>query len=453
MTDRGQRADDIWWPELGEDAPALLAEGAPFGRELLRAAAGLSALARGGAAGVTAPDRAVIFAAALWALSSNGQVVLAATPDERSREALRADLPELRVLLSKEPGAILAELTRHAPEAAEQGEARSLPASEGDDRVWMRLLTGGSTGRPKLFGKTVGNLLGEVALWRTRLAVTPDDVVLATVSPLHIYGLIHSVLLPLWGGCRVVRETPFLPGDVERLALRYGATILVSSPAHLRAIQRSQIRLPRLRWVLSSGSSLPQDTAAALGSLLDAPVVEIYGSTESGAVACRCRTLGERSFSALPQVRCLIEGGGLLVRSPFVSPDAPVDVEGFFAMPDRVSPEGSGGFEVLGRQDDVVKIAGKRVDLSALDQRVRALGGVEDLALLAVRSDGLREVDIGVLVVSARAPTEIRALVHEALGAIVRPRWVQPVQSIPRTQTGKLDTAAARALLRSIPGE
>lgn len=441
--------------------PAPFAEGEPLRPALLSAAAGVSAGSRG-VVGVSTTDRAVIAAAVISARAFNHQLVLASTPDERSRMDLEAAVSGGPVLSGDDPEAILTRLARRAsgpggsgpggsgPEGALDDLAR--PSRSSQDQVWVRLLTGGSTGPPKMYSKTVGNLLGEVEFWCSKLAVSSDDVVLATVSPLHIYGLIHSVLVPLLGGCRVVRATPFLPGEVEDLAGRYGATILASAPAHLRAIQMSRVRLPRVRLVLSSGSMLPEGTAVSLERRLGAPVVEIYGSTESGAIACRCRAMGEEHFYPLSPVECTVRGEVLRVRSPFVSPGLATDLQGWYEMPDRVFSQGTSGFALAGRQDDIVKIGGKRVDLNDLERRVRALAHVEDVAVQAVPSDGAREVDIGILVVTTKGLPELRALVNEALGAIVRPRWVQSAQSIPRTQTGKLDPGAVLALLQPPPG-
>src|SRR5471032_2675982 len=53
---------------------------------------------------------------------------------------------------------------------------------------------------------------------------------------------------------------------------------------------------------------------------------------------------------------------------------------------DRIEMLGDGDFRHLGRLDDVVKVAGKRVALSDLQARLRTLAGVTDAAVFAVPS-------------------------------------------------------------------
>jgi len=259
--------------------------------------------------------------------------------------------------------------------------------------------------------------------------------------------LIHSVLLPLLGGARVVAETPFLPAEVERMVGQTRATILVSTPAHLRLLLAHGSSLGGLRLVLSSGSLLEEETSFAASAAWGAPVVEIYGSTESGAVATRCRSVGEDAFAPLPGVQARPDRGLLWVHSSFLAASLPLDSEGGYVLADRVSFEADGRFLLQGRSDDVVKISGKRVDLADLAGRVRALPAVRDVAVLAVRSAGVRQVDIGVLVVPGDEWSEVRGQVSAALRAIVRPRWVRQAGQVPRTAAGKLDRKAILALL------
>ena len=79
--------------------------------------------------------------------------------------------------------------------------AAAPPAPEAE---LLRIYTGGSTGAPQLWVKTARNMFGEGFALARHFAVTPNDCLVATVPPYHIYGLLFSVILPLVAGAAVI---------------------------------------------------------------------------------------------------------------------------------------------------------------------------------------------------------------------------------------------------------
>jgi acyl-CoA synthetase (AMP-forming)/AMP-acid ligase II len=82
----------------------------------------------------------------------------------------------------------------------------------------LTLCTSGSTGEPKRIQKTGAGLLAEVRDLAGIYQWHEKDVILSLVSPLHIYGLLHSFLLP-WFGRATVEFVSFQDGPVDPLTL------------------------------------------------------------------------------------------------------------------------------------------------------------------------------------------------------------------------------------------
>jgi len=309
------------------------------------------------------------------------------------------------------------------------------------------LQTGGTTGQPRLWGKTARNLLGEVVAHMRALQVGPGDHILATVPPHHIYGLLFSVLLPLYSGATVERVSPFFPREIAERIEKTSATILVSTPAHFRALAAAPLPRHRLRLVLSSGAPLPAGDAARFFAQTGHWPLEVYGSTETGGVAVRRQDVPDCAWAPLPGVTCRMDGEVLAVRSAHVSGDTPRDEEGFFRTADlaRIHPDGC--FDLLGRDDGVVKVGGQRVMLPEIEKALVAIEGVGGAVVLAVPSPSGRGQEIVALVASTRPADQI---LRELRGKLAPPSWprrLRCVDAIPTTPTGKRDRATILEIL------
>lgn len=317
------------------------------------------------------------------------------------------------------------------------------------ERPFLSLFTGGSTGKPKLWLKTPGNLFGEAFHLAAALPVGPADVILPTVGPRHIYGLLGSVLLPFVASARVLSRTCTFPREILAALRKEAATVLLSVPAHYRALGAAEPGRHTLRLALSSAAPLDPGDAALFLEKTGLAITEIYGSTETGGMAVR--KYGENHGSWRP-FACLdwkIVEDRLCVRSPFVSPDLPCDGDGFFMTADRVAGDGGNGFRVLGRVDHIVKVAGKRVDLEEIREKVLRIPGVTDAHIMALPLAGARQSEIVALVSSDRPAREVRAAVRSMEDPYSRPRRVRIVRAIPVLSNGKVDRQRIEQLLSS----
>ncbi len=338
------------------------------------------------------------------------------------------------------PARELPELMRAAPAGAPTPHARLLP----DAQVALIGHTSGSTGTPQAHRKPLRALWLSNAANHARLAAElgPHFNILATVPPQHMYGIELSVLLPLLGGCAVADAQPLLPADVAaELARLPSPRLLVSTPLHLRALLDAGVALP-CEAIASATAPLDAALARAVERHTGAPLIEVYGSTETCVVAAR-RTAREDWWTPYAGVVLQPQPDGVRVQAPQLP--APL------LLGDRMECAADGRFRLLGRVADLVEIAGKRASLADLTRRLRAVPGVEDAVLW--QQDAADAAGVHRLAALVVAPTcseaQLLAALRAGFDAAFLPRPLRCVPALPRNALGKLPRSALEALLRS----
>src|SRR4030066_482514 len=109
-------------------------------------------------------------------------------------------------------------------------------------------------------------------------------------------------------GTALSHAQPFYPADICRaLAAVPAPRGLVSSPVHLRALLGAGLALPEIAGVVSATAPLSAQLAQDIEARCNAPLMEIYGSTETGQIATRRSTLTTQ-WQLLPGIKLLVEG-------------------------------------------------------------------------------------------------------------------------------------------------
>jgi acyl-coenzyme A synthetase/AMP-(fatty) acid ligase len=327
------------------------------------------------------------------------------------------------------------------PLSMESDPAAILAVPEVEEaRTAAILFTSGSTGLPQPHYKCWGKLArsGRVEAERLGLAGRSHAIV-GTVPVQHSYGFESTFLLALHGGSPFWSGKPFFPQDVAAaLAAVPAPRMLVTTPFHLSALLASGLALPPIELLLSATAPLSAQVAAAAEERYGAPVLEIYGSTESGQLASR-RTTADSAWRLLPGI-ALEAAGEVTVASGG-------HVEGAVPLADVIELRPDGGFLLLGRQADLINIAGKRTSLAYLNHQIGAIPGVRDAAFFLPEeaADGLTR-----LCAFAVAPDLTRAQLQgelrRRLDAVFLPRPLVFVDALPRNSAGKLPRDALEAL-------
>lgn len=302
-----------------------------------------------------------------------------------------------------------------------------------DQRVAC-MYTSGSTGTPMPHYKTFGRLrlavlAGAERVWAA--AGAPCSVV-GTVPIRHMYGLESSVLLPIFGGGRMSTQIPFFPADIAAsLAEMPVPRLLVITPFHLRKLLEADIALPEIAVILSATAPLSVELAALARQQLGCPVLEIYGSTETGQVATR-ETDRESDWQTLRGISLEERDGEFwTVGEVYETPQMLNDTLELFS-PQR--------FRLVDRKANMINVAGKRSSLSFLNATLTGLPGVVDGVFCVPERSGNGEVERLAAFVVAPGLDRARILagLRQHIDSVFLPRHVVFVDTLPRDGNGKI---------------
>ncbi len=424
---------------FGPDGEVTLAELRRGSLQLARAMARLAGPDRPGMRWALCFDDSLLFTQALLACALGGyQAILPGHQRLAGLQALQAQFDGL-LTDGELPGAALAVPQLRLPLLVADDEREADGAALPPERLDLTLFSSGSTGEPKAIPKAWPQLEAELrvqmALWGERLV---DTRVLASVSHQHIYGLLFRILLPLALGRPFDRRSIDYP---EQLALQTAPWALIASPAFLSRLDPA-IPAAGCRLIVSSGGPLQPGDAHQAKLLLGQLPVEIFGSSETGGIGWRQRHQVQTPWTTLPGVEVRVGPDQcLLLRSPFLPTAEWLDCA------DRILMTGA-GFELLGRQDRVIKLEEKRISLDEVEARLQALAEVESAAVLPLQQ-GQRQILGAVLVLSEAGASRwaelgpgrfllaLRQQLRPWLEPVALPRSVRRVEQMPVNAQGK----------------
>jgi O-succinylbenzoic acid--CoA ligase len=294
-----------------------------------------------------------------------------------------------------------------------------LEVADGDALV---VATSGSTGEPKGVVLTHAAVAASAEATSRRLGVTGDDHWLACLPLNHVGGL-SVVTRALHTGTRLTVQPGFDAAAVEAS----GAT-LVSLVA--TALQR--VDPARFRVIVLGGSRPP--------AVRPANAVITYGMTETGSGVVYDRR-------PLDGVEMRVDAGEVALRCPMLlrcyrDGTDPKDADGWFATGDLGEIGADGLLTVHGRRDHLIITGGENVWPEPVEEILRALPSVRDIAIVGVTDPEWGQIVTAVVVATDPADppqlAQLRAAVRERLPAYCAPRRVVFEDQLPRTTLGKL---------------
>ena len=317
-----------------------------------------------------------------------------------------------------------------------------------DDLLVMIGFTSGSTGKSQAHAKRWHSLAASARLNSAaiRAALSLDATapisVIGTVPAHHMYGIELTVLLPLFAGMSVHGDRPLFPADVAAaLAQPARPRLLVSTPLHLRALAESGMNFPDIDLIVSATAPLDPALARLIESQLRAPLLEMFGSTETCVFATR-RTAKQDVWEIYEGIT--IETGADSTQVSAAWYERPQ------LLMDVLERRGDDGFVALGRNSDLIEVAGKRASLADITRRLCAVPGIEDAVAFQqdVAAAGVANRVAAIVVSRGVSAKEISVQLSAVLDAVFLPRPLVLVEKIPRDAVGKVSRAKLLELTR-----
>ncbi|MDB5986537.1 MAG: hypothetical protein JWR16_1590 [Nevskia sp.] len=419
------------------DSPMFWLQGLPVSRAGFAAsAAALAERLPNARYAINVCENRFAFATAFAAAIARGQTnLLPASSSPDALAALRSRYPDSYVLWDEAVrGGVL------VPRKPNGAALHEVPLIDGAHPAAL-VFTSGSTGQPQAHLKTWQSIHHSGSTVAARLFAAYGHVnIVATVPQQHMYGLETSIAVPLAAAHAISVERPVFPEDVRRaLAALPAPRVLVTTPVHIRALLGAATRLPALAAIISATAPLSSELAERAEIQFAAPVMEIYGSTETGSIASR-RTLEGPHWRLLDGMQLDNADG---VSRVCVIPGTEV-----VPLQDILEVDGD-GFRLLGRSGDMVKVGGKRASLADLTFKLQSIAGVIDAVVFQPEANDhtLVQRPVALVVAPGLSENEILTALGRLIDPVFLPRPLRKVDQLPRNTVGKLPRQALQQLL------
>ena len=365
-----------------------------------------------------------------------------------------------------------AEVERHSTEFP--------PVMRTGDDLFMLLFTSGTTGAPKGVPIPIRALLWFIVYMKYAVGLREDDAYWNVADPGWAYGLWFAVTGPLVMGCAThFYEGPFTAESTYSMLSKYGITRMLAAPTAYRMLAAAGIPQGldlHLRNACSAGEPLNPEVIRWLKEKLGCRVLDHYGQTEIGMVACNHHALqhpvieGSMGLS-MPGFRVVAlddEGrevgpgqiGQIALDRPasalfsfqgYLNQDTTSRSSSRYYLTGDWAEVGDGGhFTFVGRHDDIITTAGYRVGPFDVESTLIEHPAVAESAVVGLPDPERGEKVAAFVVLKAGQSAsdgladELRLFVRSRLSAHAYPRHIQFVESLPKTPSGKIQ----RFLLR-----
>jgi 2,3-dihydroxybenzoate-AMP ligase len=342
------------------------------------------------------------------------------------------------------------------------------------------LISGGTTGLPKLITRTHNDYVCNVRATSATAGLDEDDVYLGTLPVSHNFPLAcPGVLGALFSGGRAVMLPSPEPVRVFATIEAERVTIAAAVPAvaqrwmdHQEEVGGDQLR--SLRVLQVGGSRLPDEHAARVKPLLGATLQQVFGMAEGLINTTRLDDRDEviihtqgRPVHEADEVRVLdplgkdvADGhpGAIYTRGPY-TPRGYYNAaehnaraflpDGWYGSGDVVIRRPDGNLVVHGRDKDMINRGGEKISAEEVEDLMYRIGGLELVAAVAMPDPVLGE-RLCVYAVSKpglEPPTleQVRAAFRRTgVAAFKFPDRLEVVSELPTTKVGKIDKRALR---------
>ncbi|MBF0147930.1 MAG: propionate--CoA ligase [Magnetococcales bacterium] len=373
--------------------------------------------------------------------------------------------------------------------------ARVAPVAVPSTHPSYILYTSGTTGTPKGVQRdTGGHAVSMRASMKHIYDLHPGEVMFTGSDIGWVVGHSYIVYAPLLTGATTIlyEGLPIRPdpGIWWSIVERFKVNIMFTSPTAIRLLKKTgpewiqKYDLSTLRYLFLAGEPLDRETHRWIAGNLKGRVIDNYWQTETGwpiltnhaglglmeikfgsptvpAYGFDCHLVDELTGEPVKAN----EKGSLMIKPP-LPPGCMTTVWGndqrfvetyfsrfkklMYATFDYAMRDEDGYYFIMGRDDDVINVAGHRLGTREIEEILCTHPSVAEAAAVGIK-DELKGQEVVAFVVMSKEgkppmEQELKDLVSHQIGAIARPRDIYPVSGLPKTRSGKVLRRSIQAM-------
>lgn len=352
----------------------------------------------------------------------------------------------------------------------------TLPAAEATltqtDLAFLQY-TGGTTGVAKgamlSHRNMVANILQAYAWIRTTDQVEGEEIIVTALPLYHIFALTANGLTYMKLGAMnlLITNPRDMPGFVKELQkFRFTAFTGVNTLFNglLNTPGFDKLDFSSLKLTLGGGMAVQKAVADRWEKVTGVALVEAYGLTETSPAACinPMNSVGFTDSIGLPlpstdgSIRDpdnnplpIGEAGELCIRGPQVMegywnrPEETaktIDADGWLHTGDIATMDERGFFKIVDRLKDMILVSGFNVYPNEIEAVIAMHPGVLEVGCIGI-PDGHSGEAVKVVIVKkdpALTEADVKAHCKEEMTGYKRPKVVQFVEELPKTNVGKI---------------
>ena len=415
---------------------------------------------------------------------------------QRKVAAIRNLLPDLQHVVlvgdNRRPAA-LADTDDYARLMASASADFQIEPTDPEDPALLHF-TSGTTGTPKGALHVHQAVVAHHITGRLALDLHPNDVYWCTADPGWVTGTSYGIVAPLTNGVTmIVDEADFDPARWYDILEKERVTVWYTAPTAIRMMMKAgaelarQHRFPALRFLASVGEPLNPEAVVWGQEAFGLPFHDNWWQTETGGIMiANFASMDIRPGSMgkpLPGIDAAIvrrtDGGGVEVvdqpgeegelalrpgwpsmfRTYWHEPEryARCFAGGWYLSGDLARRDADGYFWFVGRADDVIKSSGHLIGPFEVESTLMEHPAVAEAAAIGKPDPVAMEVvKAFVALKTGYEPgeplrRELLAFARTRLGAVVAPKEIDFLPSLPRTRSGKIMRRLLKARELGLP--
>lgn len=329
------------------------------------------------------------------------------------------------------------------------------------------LYTSGTTGKQKAAMLTHKNLGINAEQCRLAFKTVPSDHYLCVLPMHHVFAFTTCVLNPLLAGSTITILEKFHPKEVLHAFNNEGITVFAGVPVMyvvLLEACKNPVHFPHLRLAISGGAAIPVEILKQARTLLNLPVVEGYGLTESSPVVSFNPLDGVQKPGSIglpiPYVQCkIVDENGLEVPTHEIGEiiakgenimlgyynqeeeTKKTIKDGWLYTGDLGKKDEDGYIYIVDRKKDLVIVGGVNVYPREIEEVLYQFPKVKEAAVIGV-DDALRGEHVKAFVVLKEnevcTAKELSHFLKQSLAPYKIPKEIQFISELPKNSTGKI---------------